>query len=34
VIYMVILYSTNRQRITDTARVFLDEEAPGVSAPV
>ena len=34
VIYLLILYSTDRRRITDTAKVFLDEEAAGVSAPV
>jgi amino acid transporter len=34
VVYLVILYSTNRSRITDTAKVFLEEEAPAVTTPV
>jgi amino acid transporter len=33
-IYMLVLYSTNRQRITDTAKVFLEDEAPAVATPV
>jgi amino acid transporter len=33
VVYLLILYATNRQRVEDTGKVFLDEGAPATPPP-
>jgi hypothetical protein len=32
-VYLIVLYSTNPQRVRDTGRVFLDEGAPATPPP-